>query len=630
MSASNLKSPEAVKTGRLVGCRLLSKLIGNGTIISRNIRMTSFWQSYGLTYDPFSDEHAKCTPYFPSRWEQHIDLLCHLAITTPMVLLVTGLSGVGKTTFMEILLKQLSQKAGICRIHGNNTILVEVMQDLIEQHIGMVATEGSFQQRVTQHLERMAEAKDEFYLMIDDAHQLPKSTLSFIVDIAQWQTVERHPLHFILLGGPQLDAIMAEITAQHLGEVMTHTIRLEPFSFDMLKDYVLHRLTEAGITQDLAFKDAQLQRLYQTTQGIAGKINLFATQILTNSISNKIPKENTKPKAKSSKTKEYQHSSAFSWPWLFLGGATVAGIIFFMMIYFSPSNKITKSTEATKIQLSLHDENTAAAQQANPTRATLTQAAPDQDQMQTEGLNGMVASAYNPPSSQTNDDVTDTSTDTEAVTTPDVNNQPTDMAPATSVPASPATSAAPAVPAPTPAIINNNPPDTTVVPATPATGNSQPTTINWQPLESSATSTMTPPAIPTKPTAVAQPTTNMPSPPAVTTAQKTSAAPMVASLVQDQQALMNMPAQHITLQIAAAVDYDGLKQYIKTAGLAKEVYFFKTERSGHPWFVAVYGDYPNVAVAKQAISQLPVAITKRETPWPRSFKDIQSLIKGKA
>src|SRR5262249_54014743 len=163
--------------------------------------------------------------FFPSRWQQQLDLLCHLSRTSNMILLVTGISGIGKSTFMEMLFDKIESKTGVCKVHGSQGVTPDVLQELVIRHIGMPAggsPESNFQQRFLLQTERMHQAQDEFYLVIDNAHKLPKSSLALLLDLAEWQSGEAHPLHLVLFGGPQLDAMMAEITAQHLGEAATH------------------------------------------------------------------------------------------------------------------------------------------------------------------------------------------------------------------------------------------------------------------------------------------------------------------------------------------------------------------------------------------------------------------------
>ncbi len=245
--------------------------------------MASYWQKYGLTADPFVDEGLICESFAPSRWQQQLDLLRHLSRTSNMILLVTGISGIGKSTFMEMLFNKIETKTGVCKVHGSPGVTPDVLQELVIRHIGMPAggsAESNFQQRFLLQTERMHQAQDEFYLVIDNAHKLPRSSLALLLDLAEWQSGEVHPLHLVLFGGPQLDAMMAEITAQHSGEASTHTIRIEPFSAEMTRDYILHRMKQAGFQGDLPLSELQINQIHQASNGIPAKINLVARQVL--------------------------------------------------------------------------------------------------------------------------------------------------------------------------------------------------------------------------------------------------------------------------------------------------------------------------------------------------------------
>jgi DamX protein len=612
--------------------------------------MASYWQKYGLTSDPFVDDGLECEPFFPSRWHQQLDLLRHLARSSNMVLLVTGISGVGKTTFMEMLFDQIEPKAGVCKVHGSNGVTPDVLQELIIRHIGMPTTgspEANFQQRFVQQTERMYQEKDEFYLVIDNAHKLPKSSLALLVDVAEWQTGEAHPLHLILFGGPQLDAMMAEITAQHLGEAMTHTIRIEPFSLEMTKDYILHRLTQAGFDGSYPLTDLQTNQIHQASNGIPAKINIIARQVLLDNE----PKNNKRKAVKSSsnnyREKEVRNRPASSsttsiTTWLVIGSAAVIGIILFVVYYF----RAPVDTQTTQ-QLAVQNNVPSVAESSAPVVATTTensaaiQADMDEDQTQTEGLNGMVASAQQSAPTQTSAPQQTTQTNTDTIQTQDTATVTAATDDSTNnVTATQAQSAT----------------TTETATAQSTSHSSQGTNGMWIPLNAKQAKTINQSTIPAplnKPIVTTvddttsteqQAITSKPATPAKTSVvvSKSSTKPTTKaitpkkvvvtntlSLTSDEQALMAADTARFTLQIAAAADYQGLKEFIKAAGLDGQVYFFRTLNAGHPWYVAVYGDYANEAAAREAISKLPSSLLAKEHPWPRSFGNIQKAIKVK-
>lgn len=636
--------------------------------------MASYWQKYGLTSDPFVDEGTEGTPFFPSRWHQQLDLLRHLARSSNMVLLVTGISGVGKTTFMEMLFAEIESKAGVCKVHGSNGVTPDVLQELIIRHIGMPASgsaEANFQQRFVQQIERMHQEKDEFYLVIDNAHKLPKSSLALLVDVAEWQSGEVHPLHLILFGGPQLDAMMAEITAQHLGEAMTHTIRIEPFSLEMTKDYIQHRLDQAGYEGDYPLSELHTNQIHQASNGIPAKINIIARQMLLDNDPKSSKRKPNKPvksapspnRSTEARPRSEPSTSSSLATWVMFGMVAVVGIILFVVFYF----RSPLPAETTQ-PMTAQSDNTA----VSPTSAPLAngnsgamQSDMDEDQTQTEGLNGMVASAQQPAAEPQAKATTPTATPQDNNVVSAADDSGSGMTSSMQNITSSDNSSAPGSTA-----ITSSTPDSTPLAAQQQTPqNSQNANGQWVPLTGSQAKSASPSMVATSdaplplneplgatPTPAPNNSTSMPvaaddssSAPPQTPAPKKVAtmshqttkpvtkAPVAKksiavntlALTSDEQALMASDASRFTLQIAAAADYGRLKEFINAAGLEGQVYYFRTLNAGNPWYVAVFGDYGNEAQARQAISKLPAAILNREHPWPRSFGNIQKAIKVK-
>lgn len=245
--------------------------------------MSLYWQSMHLEYDPFMAEQANQTPFVFPKWEQQLNLLVHLATSQDSMLLVLGVSGIGKSTMMRQFIENLGHSGGICKIHGGATITIEVLQDLIARHLGFTLSQQDPEQFSSQLLERIGRMRAEghdFYLVIDNAHKLPKASLGLLLELVEIQGGDHHPIHTILFGGPQLEAVIGEITSQHLGEVLTHSLHLEPLSIDYLKHYVEQRLKLAGFSDALPFTQNQLQQIYQISGGVPAKVNSLARQLL--------------------------------------------------------------------------------------------------------------------------------------------------------------------------------------------------------------------------------------------------------------------------------------------------------------------------------------------------------------
>ncbi|MFQ5659384.1 MAG: AAA family ATPase [Gammaproteobacteria bacterium] len=93
--------------------------------------------------------------------------------------------------------------------------------------------------------------------------------------------------------------------------------------------------------------------------------------------------------------------------------------------------------------------------------------------------------------------------------------------------------------------------------------------------------------------------------------------------------LRQQPAESYVLQLMGAYDQDTIKKFLgEQPTLNDKLAAFSTSNAGKPWYVLVYGIYPNRDVAAAAIDQLPAAI-RSEHPWPRPIAGIHRDIEKK-
>lgn len=246
--------------------------------------MSAYWQHYQLSFDPFVSDQSTDAIFFSSRFEQQLDLLIHLAMHEKNIQVVTGLTGIGKSTMMRALHKTLSQAARVCKVYGASAITPGMIQELLARYLGIKIDNKqqiSYLPLLQAKIQEMQQYQQDFYFVIDNAHKLPMNSLAFLLELIQWQSESNLAVHVILFGGPQLEASFAALTSTNMGEHLTHTIRLEPLSLEDTKYYIEHRLSLAGWKKEFPFSDGQMAKLMQLTHGIPGRINYLVKQLLT-------------------------------------------------------------------------------------------------------------------------------------------------------------------------------------------------------------------------------------------------------------------------------------------------------------------------------------------------------------
>ncbi|MFE8072853.1 SPOR domain-containing protein [Marinobacteraceae bacterium S3BR75-40.1] len=80
------------------------------------------------------------------------------------------------------------------------------------------------------------------------------------------------------------------------------------------------------------------------------------------------------------------------------------------------------------------------------------------------------------------------------------------------------------------------------------------------------------------------------------------------------------PDSHYTIQMLASYNEATAVRYIRD-NTADGLYYIRSTHKDKPWFVVLFGDFPDYAAAKQAESDLPRPLSGKDT-WVRSFKGI--------
>jgi MSHA biogenesis protein MshM len=85
--------------------------------------------------------------------------------------------------------------------------------------------------------------------------------------------------------------------------------------------------------------------------------------------------------------------------------------------------------------------------------------------------------------------------------------------------------------------------------------------------------------------------------------------------------LWSQNPNHYTLQLTASTSEKAIQAFIKQHHLDGKAIYFHRLRDGKNWYILIHSSYSSYAKAKQAISQLPLAVQKAG-PWARQFSAI--------
>jgi type II secretory pathway predicted ATPase ExeA/septal ring-binding cell division protein DamX len=249
-------------------------------------KVVDTWQALGFKRKPFIDL-SRTNPFLTAKQRQQLKLLEELVREGGHLLLLLGVSGVGKTTFLNTLKKNIalpSDKAtiGLCEMQGDQGVTVAMIKGLLAKHLALSDNDDNFMSILRPRLAQLAQSNQRFLLIIDDAHELPAETVRFILDIVSELDEAEQSLSILLAGRLQLEHLCVNSASVNTdwNTGSSFTVILQPLREEEVINYIKHGLRQAGYRGVMPFSKAQLIELSHDSKGILARLVVMAVDIL--------------------------------------------------------------------------------------------------------------------------------------------------------------------------------------------------------------------------------------------------------------------------------------------------------------------------------------------------------------
>src|SRR5450756_856473 len=242
------------------------------------------YQSYfGLAEEPFS---IAPDPRYLYMSQRHQEALAHLLYGVNAgggFVLLTGEVGAGKTTVCRCLLEQIPESCDVAYIF-NPKLTVEELLSTICAEFGITFPPGNTSVKVyidcinAYLLDAHARGRHTV-LIIDEAQNLAADVLEQMRLLTNLETDKRKLLQIILLGQPELAAMLERPELRQLGQRLVARYHLGPLTRPEVAAYVRHRLEVSGAKRQL-FPARLMGRLYRLSGGVPRVINVLCDRAL--------------------------------------------------------------------------------------------------------------------------------------------------------------------------------------------------------------------------------------------------------------------------------------------------------------------------------------------------------------
>jgi general secretion pathway protein A len=212
---------------------------------------------------------------------KHADALAHLRLglsESSGFVCITGDVGTGKTTVLRHFLGELAPEASVAYVVNPTLSPLELLQT-INLEFGLPADSTSKKTLIDQlnrHLLHQRRADRRAVVVVDEAQALSVEVLEHLRLLSNLETTTEKLLRIILVGQPQLRALLAHPELAQLNQRITLRWHIGPLARDETVAYVRHRLQVAtdGQVRDV-FSAPALRAIHRRSHGVPRLINML-------------------------------------------------------------------------------------------------------------------------------------------------------------------------------------------------------------------------------------------------------------------------------------------------------------------------------------------------------------------
>jgi general secretion pathway protein A len=239
---------------------------------------------FQLKQSPFS---IAPDPRYLFMSERHREALAHLLYGVGSgggFVLLTGEIGAGKTTVCRCFMEQIPENCQLAYIFNPKLSVEELLLSICEEfRIAVapgVASVKGYVDAINAHLLASHAQGKNNVLIIDEAQNLSAAVLEQLRLLTNLETSERKLLQIILIGQPELRAMLARPELEQLAQRVIARYHLGSLTADETASYIRHRLAVAGSTAQTPFAPRLMAQIYAMSHGVPRRINLLCDRAL--------------------------------------------------------------------------------------------------------------------------------------------------------------------------------------------------------------------------------------------------------------------------------------------------------------------------------------------------------------
>ncbi len=524
--------------------------------------------------------------------EARLDLIRHLIENSELVPLVRGMSGIGKSLLASRLQAGAPDNWAVCHFSADSMMQPERLLAHIARCNGLPDAKEDNIRRLVDRFETMRKRGSVPVLLIDDAQELPPTSLITLLRLYERQVDGAPLVSLVLFANEQIDMLLSTPQLQVMSPQSIQVIDLPPLTREEADTYMRFLLNVEGLDPQLALDASRLDRLYRDTKGAPGPLASAILEAVGEADGTLEPITGRIRK---------------SWLW---GAVPLGAVVLLLLLFQGPINRLFSPEVQEPSQRQVEAEKSPPAVSMQPQKAEPKLAAVGEAEGTTARISPVPESGIEPktplkePAAETKRPLADEAASKPkspvagAVTLEPVRRQ---TAPDLAVKETSAETVPPQMPSDDSASAADESPKSTagetgVMPA----ADSEEKIPEAEKVQ------------PATQTAEAAPAKEVTAP----------VARASSTLVKSTEWLREQASGSYTIQLLAVENVESLQEVIEKYELQDQVFSVRTIRKGRTWYPLLWGKYPNRAAALKAVKGLAAEL-RDGGAWARPLSSLQ-------
>ncbi|HEY2918489.1 MAG TPA: AAA family ATPase [Candidatus Binatia bacterium] len=245
-----------------------------------------YQQHFGFTQAPFNITPDPSFLYISASHREGLAQLMYGINARRGFIVLSGEVGTGKTTLIQTLLNQLTEKTQTALIFSAITSPLDLLRYVCEEFKLVEPLEGvkdahDYICLLNEFLLEKYREGENAALIIDEAQNLSAEVLESIRLLSNFETTKDKLLQILLVGQPELNERLNTPQLRQLKQRITLRHHLRPLSLQECQEYIATRLKHAGGNPSL-FAPKAVEGIHRYSGGIPRLINVLCDNAMIN------------------------------------------------------------------------------------------------------------------------------------------------------------------------------------------------------------------------------------------------------------------------------------------------------------------------------------------------------------